>query len=234
MPRNFVLTEEQVLGLPLDVLGIEIVRDVISNGEWNSYNWMNSAHSGRAYSKQALNALGEAWEWLHANGLISIDRTKNQTNCIFVTRLGHQVATEGSAERLRATARLSLDLHPLLEGKVRPQFLMGDYETAAFAAMKAVEVRVRDMGRFPDSDIGVKLMRKAFDPGGPLVEISLDSGEQEARRELFSGAIGTIKNPTSHREVRYDDPTEASEAILLADLLMRILDRIGGSDGAND
>jgi uncharacterized protein (TIGR02391 family) len=103
---------------------------------------------------------------------------------------------------------------------------MGEYELAAFAAMRSVEVRVREMGGFSDSEVGVKLMRKAFGPTGPLADVSLDPGEQEARRELFSGAIGTIKNPTSHREVRYDDPTEASEAILLADLLMRILDRI--------
>ena len=38
--------------------------------------------------------------------------------------------------------------------------------------------------------------------------------------------MGVFKNPTSHREVDYNDPTEAAEAILFADLLMRLLDRI--------
>jgi uncharacterized protein (TIGR02391 family) len=123
---------------------------------------------------------------------------------------------------------LNLDLHPSLESKVRPQFLMGEYEMAAFAAMRAVEVRVREMAGASDSDIGRNLMNFAFGDGGPLCDISLDPGERQARRELFAGAIGTIKNPTSHREVRYEDPTEASEAVLLADLLMRILDRFPG------
>ena len=44
--------------------------------------------------------------------------------------------------------------------------------------------------------------------------------------ELFAGAIGTFKNPSSHRQVDYNDPTEASEIVMLADLLMRILDRM--------
>jgi len=39
-------------------------------------------------------------------------------------------------------------------------------------------------------------------------------------------AIGFIKNPPSHREVHFEDPTEAAEAVLLADLLMRILDHL--------
>jgi hypothetical protein len=42
---------------------------------------------------------------------------------------------------------------------------------------------------------------------------------------LFAGAIGTFKNPLSHRQVNYDDPTEASEVVLLADLLLTLLDR---------
>jgi uncharacterized protein (TIGR02391 family) len=143
-----------------------------------------------------------------------------------VTRLGREVAQTTDLSRLRAAARLNLDLHPSLREKVRPQFLMGEYEMAALAAMKAVEVRVREMAGASDSLIGTKLMNNAFGDGGPLCDASLDPEERNARRELFAGAIGTIKNPTSHREVRYDDPTEASEAILLADPLMRILDGV--------
>ena len=35
--------------------------------------------------------------------------------------------------------------------------------------------------------------------------------------ELFAGAIGTFKNPPSHRQADYANPTEASEVIVLAD-----------------
>jgi len=186
-----------------------------------------AAHGG-PYSGAAVQALNEAWEWLHANGLVATDRTNNSHTAIVVTRLGREVADSGEVDRLRATARLALDLHPTLEPVVRTQFLMGEYEIAAFAGMKAVEVRVREMGGLADSLIGVKLMQTAFGTGGPLEDESIEAGEREARRNLFAGAIGTIKNPTSHRDVRYDDPTEASEAVLLADLLMRILDRVPG------
>jgi hypothetical protein len=41
---------------------------------------------------------------------------------------------------------------------------------------------------------------------------------------LFWGAIGVFKNPSSHRHVEYEDPTAASEVVLLADLLLRLLD----------
>lgn len=69
-------------------------------------------------------------------------------------------------------------------------------------------------------------MREAWKPdGGPLADPTLDPGERVGMMELFAGAIGTFKNPPSHRQVDYADPIEASEVIMLADLLMRLLDR---------
>jgi uncharacterized protein (TIGR02391 family) len=126
-----------------------------------------------------------------------------------------------------AEDRLTMTLHPSLEAKVRPIFALGDYETAAFSAMKAVEVRVRDLAGIADSVIGVNLMRSSFKrDGGPLVDDQADPGEQVATMELFAGAIGTFKNPASHRTVDSADPGEAAEVVLLADLLMRLLDRV--------
>lgn len=114
-----------------------------------------------------------------------------------------------------------------MAGKVRPIFLLGDYETAAFKAMKDVEVRVRELAKLPNDLIGVTLMRQAFNPtSGPLTDPAHEGGERQARTDLFAGTIGSFKNPTSHRSVTYSDPTEASEVVLLADLLMRILDSV--------
>lgn len=69
---------------------------------------------------------------------------------------------------VQAEDRLSFELHPALETKVRPVFMLGDYETAAFAAMKRVEVRVRELSGEPADVVGVALMRKAFGERGPL------------------------------------------------------------------
>jgi hypothetical protein len=48
---------------------------------------------------------------------------------------------------------------------------------------------------------------------------------------LSWGAIGVSKNPSSHRQVEYADPTAASEVVLLADLLLRVLDGLAGRLG---
>ena len=124
-----------------------------------------------------------------------------------------------------AAERLSGDLDPALSS-ARSNFALGDYETASFAAMKAVEVAVRDAAGLPNELLGVNLMRKAFSPkDGVLRDPEAEGGEQQATADLFAGAIGAYKNPASHRTVKFDDPMEAAEVIQLADLLLRIVAR---------
>jgi uncharacterized protein (TIGR02391 family) len=128
--------------------------------------------------------------------------------------------------RMAAAERLGVELHPLIAGEVRSQYLLGDYETAIFKAMRQVEIRVRDLAEAGRGDLGVRLMKNAFRPDGPLSDPLQESSEQEATMALFWGAIGVFKNPSSHREVEFEDPTLASEIVLFADLLLRMLDRL--------
>jgi hypothetical protein len=41
-------------------------------------------------------------------------------------------------------------------------------------------------------------------------------------RDLFVGAIGIFKNPSSHRNVQFDDPGEAADMISTANQLLRM------------
>ncbi|KUL31410.1 hypothetical protein ADL15_21970 [Actinoplanes awajinensis subsp. mycoplanecinus] len=174
-----------------------------------------------------MGALSEAWGWIENRGLIAWDLGQDTTGAFLISRKGHQFLNDG-LNWLKAVERLDVDLVPALERTARPQFLRGDFEIAAFAAMKEVEVQVRarsGLGTAPD-EIGTKLMVKAFKPGGPLFREELEGGESTAQMNLFQGAIGLFKNPSSHRRVDFNDATEAAEIVLLADLLLRLLDKI--------
>lgn len=117
-------------------------------------------------------------------------------------------------------------LDPVLLQKVRTSFVSGDYDTAVFQAFKEVEVRVRKKASLANTDIGVSLMTKDFNPqGGVLTDKGSVPGVQQAIMQLFAGAIGTYKNPSSHRNVALD-AKETSDIIHLANQLLRIVDRI--------
>jgi uncharacterized protein (TIGR02391 family) len=184
----------------------------------------------------AILALIEAWTWLINRGLVVRDIDQSSAESIVVSRQGHE-ALERGLPWLRAVQRLDVQLVSELEAKARPQFLRGDFEAAAFMAMKEVEVRVRALGCLPAGLVGVPLMQQAFRPpkqdhddGGPLFRREDEPGEAVAVMSLFAGAIGMFKNPASHRRVDFDDATEAAEVVLLADLLMRLLARLADKD----
>ncbi|MFO8012698.1 MAG: TIGR02391 family protein [Phycisphaerae bacterium] len=120
----------------------------------------------------------------------------------------------------------SLLFHPLILKKAYPSLGREEFDTAVFHAFKTVEVRVREMSGLPSDLVGTALMRKAFDvDSGPLTDGSAPRAEREARSHLFAGAIGSYKNPHSHREVQLTF-NEAFEMLLIASHLLQILDRV--------
>jgi uncharacterized protein (TIGR02391 family) len=103
--------------------------------------------------------------------------------------------------------------------------MRGAYETAAFEAMREVEIVVRDAAGYGASAHGMPMMKQAFNPtNGPLTDQTIDPAEREAMRDLFAGAIGSYKNPHSHRHEPIESPREAVEIILLASHLLRVVD----------
>jgi uncharacterized protein (TIGR02391 family) len=215
------------IDLPIDALAILVLEDYVAGGGWNWQNWMRgSEQHGTAGDPQVSLALSEAWSWLMTRGLVVRDPSQSSADAYTVSRLGKETLKYGVA-RLAAGERLGIALHPRLAQRIEQQFLLGEFELAVFAAMKDVEVRVRELADASQSALGVKLMQHAFSAEkGVLTDADADAGEKVAMMELFKGSIGLFKNPTSHRPVNYDDPTLASEVILFADLLHRLLDQI--------
>ncbi|MEU6449967.1 TIGR02391 family protein [Streptomyces sp. NPDC046979] len=222
---------EQVRELPTPELAMALLR---SFGDGRTIN-ANSMFRGAEQAWQSngerdvdalLSRLSDAWAWLVARGLIGPHHRQSDSSWKRVTRLGRELAGDpDSMAKVWAADRLAGTLDPTLEEKVRPIFNLGDYETACFAAMKAVEIDVRAAASLDSSVLGVDLMRQALKPGGPLADQGAHGGEVVALMELFAGAIGAFKNPSSHRTVHFDDPVEAAEVVQLADLLLRLLRR---------
>jgi uncharacterized protein (TIGR02391 family) len=238
-PADFLPPPADVAELPLDVLAMRLLAYLAAAEDANEPHYVDRHLVtlggfwlvGKPHDERFIRAITEAWDWLVAHGLLSGPARQHRTEA-FVTRQGRRLlADPDGLPRLRAEQRLGVNLHERLADRVRAQYLIGEYEAATFLALRTVEIRVRELAAMPESVVGSsRLMPRAFahEDGrlGPLADPAQDASERAGTMALFWGAMGLYKNPVSHREVEYTDPTVASEIVLLADLLVRILDGV--------
>lgn len=172
-------------------------------------------------------AFTEAWVWLEVQGLLIPEEGRNGANGLRrLSRRARRMESEADFASFRIARLMPREiLHTRIADTVWRAFMRGEYDVAAFQAMKAVEVYVREASGYGPDSIGVQLMRKAFhNSDGPLTNKTAEAGERDGRSALFAGAIASYKNPHSHRDVNLDNPAEALEIILLANHLLRIVD----------
>lgn len=175
------------------------------------------------YRNRIIDALLEGWAWLISEALI-VPTSGNSNGWCKLSRRGEEITGTDSFANYQQSRLLPREvLHPTIRDRVWLNVLRGDFDLAVFEAMKAVEIAVREASKI--DALGVKLMRAAFHQDtGPLADMNLDPGEREARMHLFAGAIGSYKNPISHRHVPLTDAPEVIEQIMLANHLLRIVD----------
>ncbi len=169
-------------------------------------------------------ALMEAWQWLLQEGLLA-PRPGDTFGWHFITRRGEKIKNrEGLAAYRNAVILPRGLLHPIVVQACWSAFLRGDYDTAVFQAFKELEVAIREAGKFKAEDYGVDLARKAFhESTGPLTDQSTPASERTALAHLVAGALGSYKNPHSHRKVKLT-AEEAVEMIILGSHLLKIVD----------
>ncbi|MFF2300273.1 TIGR02391 family protein [Arthrobacter sp. NPDC058127] len=221
-------TADELSNLPLPDLAMKVLT------EWGGYRnlnnllrWMEQGgFRDEPDSDRLLMRVADAWAWLESHALLAADHRDTSGRWQRISELGEELIKDPNAiSKMWAADRLAGNLDAAL-GAAKTNFALGDYETAAFAAMKAVEVEVRRAAGLPNRLIGKDLMRNALHPEtGVLREPEAEPSERQATADLFAGAIGLYKNPASHRTVEFDDPVEAAEVIQLADLLLRIVHR---------
>lgn len=231
IPDASTLIEMHPADLAGYLLEVLLSPDAVSAGLWNRRNFCMSA--GQEYSPnlresgpdpRVAEAFAVGWSWLEANWMICAHPEQGNDRYI-PTRRGRELRDRAGLRRLVEAEQLPEGfLHDAFLQDVRPLFLQGRYDLAVFEAFRRLEIGIRTAAGLGNDLIGTKLASRAFDPtNGPLTDAIAEPGERQALMNLMCGALGSYKNPQSHRHVGLE-AKEAREMILIASHLLKIVD----------
>ena len=223
--RELVDSPDVLLSLQPEELASVVLQDLVTAEKTRNAGRMNRHNYSlefRNSGDEVQRAIMEAWAWLENTGCLACQ--PGNDGWFFVTRRGHQLSqTSEPAVFSREQTLPRHLLHPTIEQKAWPPFIRGDFDSAVFEAFKQVEIAIRTASGLDQSLLGVALARKAFQQDdGPLTDKTVVKGEQQALSDLMAGALGSYKNPHSHRNVAITDADEAAEMIVLASHLLKI------------
>jgi uncharacterized protein (TIGR02391 family) len=105
----------------------------------------------------------------------------------------------------------------------------GHFAEAVEAAYKVVNNTVKKKAGTPDKD-GTPMMQAVFAREKPILRLNAlrtetERNEQEGYRFIFAGAMLGIRNPRAHEHEVADEAAVAIEMLVLANHLLRVLDR---------
>ena len=172
----------------------------------------------------------DCWAELQSEGFIrSVGAPNESFFCL--TEKGERLYEELEASQGADTSPVAFNLadvvcDQVLLARISDLYLSWNYEEAIFSAFRHVEERLRDKAGLGAGDLGVDLVKKALHPTEGCLRIPScqTASEEEGVHLLFRGAFQFIKNPGSHRTINWNDSQMAGQAIVFADLLLRIID----------
>ena len=111
----------------------------------------------------------------------------------------------------------------------RKLFADGHYALAVEQAYKCLDNTVNTKSGLHEK-YGAKLMQEAFSPQNPVLRLNglqsrSERDEQLGYMEIFAGVMTGIRNPRAHNYQLVDEPEKALELLVLANHLMRMLER---------
>lgn len=198
--------------------------------------WRAEHTSEARPAHRIVDVLMEGVAFLARAGLIV--PAQEQSEFYVVSRAGVAALEHGS---LLSTGITAVEAGALLHPRIAHECLRelergtGGYDTALFKAFREVEIAAREAAGLSQNLVGVDVMNAAFKKNdGPLIDQTMNPGEQDGIRSLFAGAMLALKNPHSHRFVGEDDPRQVMRLLLFASSLLTLVDIASERGEASD